>query len=296
MTTVGAGNKITRLQAETSRLVGVQAEIGKDVFLMSVKGHALRDSVKTIMYGYLYNWFAVNRHVAESDDDYNLAPVGWRVASDADWTSLEDRIEAEHNQSPDDFGVANHLKSCRQVDSPLEGDCDTSEHPRWNSHGTHYGRDTVGFASVPGGERFDDGGFANHGSYCIWWSSSEDSYMHAWVRIIGDTLGDMFRFTMHKEGGYSIKCCRDVDEGENEHLLTDGDPCPTATDIDGNVYNTVKIGSLVWMVQNLATSRYRGGATIPKLEGNTAWGEDTDGARCAYDNDDNWVFHFKEWL
>lgn len=40
------------------------------------------------------------------------------------------------------------------------------------------------------------------------------------------------------------------------------DDSPTVTDIDGNVYNIVEIGSQVWLKQDLKTTRYRNGDEI----------------------------------
>ena len=59
---------------------------------------------------------------------------------------------------------------------------------------------------------------------------------------------------------------------------------PTVTDIDGNVYATVKIGTQVWMTSNLKTTRYRNGDVIPNVTSNTAWAALTTGAQCTYNN------------
>jgi uncharacterized protein (TIGR02145 family) len=58
----------------------------------------------------------------------------------------------------------------------------------------------------------------------------------------------------------------------------------TVTDIDGNVYNTVTIGSQTWMKENLKTTRYTNGDPIPNVTDNTAWISLTTGGYCNYDN------------
>lgn len=47
--------------------------------------------------------------------------------------------------------------------------------------------------------------------------------------------------------------------------------CGTVTDIDGNVYNTVTIGTQCWMKENLKTSRYRDGTLIGEIEDTPTW-------------------------
>lgn len=59
----------------------------------------------------------------------------------------------------------------------------------------------------------------------------------------------------------------------------------TVTDIDGNVYQTVKIGNQLWMAENLRVTHYRDGSVIPNITGDAAWTGLTTGARCYYDND-----------
>ena len=58
----------------------------------------------------------------------------------------------------------------------------------------------------------------------------------------------------------------------------------TVTDIDGNSYQTVKIGDQWWMAQNLKVTHYRNGEAIPKITDNTEWLNLITGAYCNYNN------------
>lgn len=64
------------------------------------------------------------------------------------------------------------------------------------------------------------------------------------------------------------------------------------TDIDGNKYKTVKIGTQWWMAENLRTSKYRNGKSIPNITERMTWSHLRDGwgnpglgAYCNFSND-----------
>jgi uncharacterized protein (TIGR02145 family) len=59
----------------------------------------------------------------------------------------------------------------------------------------------------------------------------------------------------------------------------------TLTDVEGNVYNTITIGTQEWMAENLKTTKYNDGTTpIPNLITNVDWYSTTTGAYCNYNN------------
>ena len=60
---------------------------------------------------------------------------------------------------------------------------------------------------------------------------------------------------------------------------------PTVTDIDGNVYNAVQIGTQCWTQSNLKVSKYRNGDNIPTGLNNSDWQSTTSGAYAIYNND-----------
>lgn len=72
-----------------------------------------------------------------------------------------------------------------------------------------------------------------------------------------------------------ISSCKKDETGNNNFTCGDA-----ITDADGNVYNTVQIGSQCWMKENLKVS-----SGIPEVTDDTLWRWNTTPAWCYYDND-----------
>lgn len=58
----------------------------------------------------------------------------------------------------------------------------------------------------------------------------------------------------------------------------------TVTDYDGNVYNTIVIGSQTWMKENLKVTHYQNGVPIPNITDDNQWLTVKTGAFCDYAN------------
>jgi len=70
-------------------------------------------------------------------------------------------------------------------------------------------------------------------------------------------------------------------------LLLDAGITAVVKDIDGNMYKTVKIGSYMWLAENLKTTTYNDGTPIDFPNTNNAlWTANTTGAYGWYDNDE----------
>jgi uncharacterized protein (TIGR02145 family) len=57
------------------------------------------------------------------------------------------------------------------------------------------------------------------------------------------------------------------------------------TDIEGNVYKTVTLGTQTWIAENLKTTRYNNGTPISNITADAAWELLATGAYCWYNND-----------
>jgi uncharacterized protein (TIGR02145 family) len=68
------------------------------------------------------------------------------------------------------------------------------------------------------------------------------------------------------------------------YRITYQDEESSVTDVDGNEYPVVTIGTQKWMAENLRTSRYHDGSAIPNVTDDDSWNMLTTGARCNYNN------------
>jgi uncharacterized protein (TIGR02145 family) len=84
-------------------------------------------------------------------------------------------------------------------------------------------------------------------------------------------------------------CKKDVQETPAPTIEIYGDtiglPPNAVADVDGNVYQTVVIGSHRWMTTDLRTAHYRNGDVIPYVADNAAWSAQLAGTWSNYDND-----------
>lgn len=160
------------------------------------------DEEMAAAYGYLYNWHAVN-------DSRGLCPQGWHVATNADFKELTDYL-LDNFDAITSYNLANKLKSCRQVNSPLGDDCATNVHPRWDQYETDYGTNNFGFSGLPAGGRGEDGIFYGIGFGGFWWTADEfdDDVAFGWhMRATHGGVDDDGGTEKYK--GFSIRCIKD---------------------------------------------------------------------------------------
>jgi len=149
-------------------------------------------------YGALYNWFT-------GIDTNELCPEGWHVPSYDECIVLTDFIGGWIPPHGD------MLKSCRQVNSPLSGDCLTSEHPRWEAYGDYYGTDDFGFSGLPGGNRYYEDHFIFIGKVGGFWTSTlfEGVQNAARVMVLFSNYDLVAHSYRHHNDGFSVRCLKD---------------------------------------------------------------------------------------
>jgi len=192
------------------------------------------------------------------------------------------------------------LFACSKTESPLPTDQESALKSSVNKNLTVttvsvwipsaiWARPRGNISTTGGGNSIADRGFC--------YSTTPDPTISDDTVHAGSGAGDFMRIiyglspgTTYFVKSYGIKNNGDVYYGDDLSFttLTIGMPSPgvgTVTDIDGNIYNTITLGTQVWMVENLRTTLYRDGSSIPNITDNAGWAATTEGAFCDYDND-----------
>jgi uncharacterized protein (TIGR02145 family) len=132
-------------------------------------------------FGKLYNWYAVK-------DSRGLAPQGWRIPTDAEWTKLFKYLGG--------IIVAGiKMKSSSDWNNFEGKPCD--------------GTNESGFNAFPSGHRNFDGTFNELGNIFFWWSSSEYKGVGAWSYNLGYECNGVDKGVAEFYYGYSVRCLKD---------------------------------------------------------------------------------------
>ncbi len=128
-------------------------------------------------YGRIYNWYAIN-------DSRGVAPIGWHVPSDDDWTVMINNLGG-------DKVAGNLMKS-------IEG---------WYENGN--GSNVSGFCAIPGGFRNPHGSFYVEGKGVYWWSSGKAISNTVWYRFLYYSDGNVNRYSSNKKSGFYVRLIKD---------------------------------------------------------------------------------------
>lgn len=134
------------------------------------------DSTSNTELGKLYNWYAVN-------DPRGLAPVGWRISSSEDWTSIE-----------------NNLKN--KITPLIEN------HDTWNNYLKENEKE---FSLKPGGSRSIDGQFHNKDYDGVYWTAAQLNQQYANCRCYGFNCSGG-EFNQEMGFGFSVRCVKNKSE------------------------------------------------------------------------------------
>ena len=135
-------------------------------------------------YGALYNWYVVQTG--------KLAPAGWHVPTDAEWTILTTYLGGESI-------AGGKMKSTGTIEAGTG---------LWKDPNTSATNES-GFTAIPAGGRTFDGTFDGIGNSGSWWSSSEGGTNSAWNRALGNVYSKVIRGNYYKSGGSSVRCIKD---------------------------------------------------------------------------------------
>ena len=146
-------------------------------------------------YGALYNWYAVITG--------KLAPVGWHVPTDSEWTILENYLIA-NGYNYDGTITENEIAKA------MAAQTDWTTYATVGTPGNVPDKNNKsGFSALPGGCRYLDGTFNSIGSYGTWWSATANDASYAYTRTLYYDNSNLGRSHDDKVYGFSARLLRD---------------------------------------------------------------------------------------
>jgi len=148
-------------------------------------------------YGSLYNFHAVSTG--------KLAPDGWRVPTNDDWTNLENYLISS-GYNLDGSKIEN------KIAKSMAANRDWIISRNNGAIGNDLSKNNKsGFSALPGGARFYYGSFNNLGRYDYWWSATEYNAFYAYNRYLRYYSEYINRYNVGNKGcGFSVRVVRDV--------------------------------------------------------------------------------------
>jgi len=184
---------------------GTGSDTEKHYYVWGYNGTNVTDAKKEAnytTYGVLYNWPAVMNGANSSNSVpsgvQGICPQGWHLPSDAEWKVLEKYLGM--NESDADNTLS---RSSGSVGGKLK-EAGTSH---WITPNTG-ANNSSGFTALPGGGRFDVGGFDHLGNYTYFWSSTEDGSSKAWYRRLNYFHDGVYRDYYFRRSGFSVRCLK----------------------------------------------------------------------------------------
>lgn len=152
------------------------------------------DPANGAVYGRLYNWFALK-------DTRGLAPLGWHLPSDKEWTEMVFELDSVAKQQY--IGGAESVNAGPMLKT-AEG---------WKEDAVE-ANNSSGFTALPGGYRVHwniektAAPFYAIGESANWWSSTPTAGTDAWLRNVFYKNNQVKKYFFNRGYGFSVRCIK----------------------------------------------------------------------------------------